>query len=625
MKTIGSVNLSCLPFIASCDTSRLQMTSKQITQALTHPNCQIPYVISENYRDLSNNSHLGIMKAIADGKIAYRSEDLIIVHYHKLKRNEVFEIPRIKKTTDTYGSTLRHCLEQDEEFKKGDVIYEYDCFTNSVPSFGYNVFTGFFPFFGTNHEDGLIISQDLADRTKYKSIETLCVPIYEYTMMQPIYRYSEQTGISFFPSIGQKVREQVVCTTLQPKTKDIGHSNNDLKQKMMLLLRNMSLSDLFNIQSKAMSSFSIDQIKTKVEDGIVTGIKIHEVEKGVSLVDAQLQSVLKGLHKKYIENAVVNTFYDLTTNFGEDFAKNVTRKHLVYKDNSPITNRKFMKNCAYILEIEISSEHGSVIGDKLANMHANKGVISEILPNELRPIALNSNKPIDLILSPFGVFSRMNLSQILEGIVAKNVMYCSEYIRNDSNAQVTDTLRWLNENVIRCLTSEGRNSEYFKQINELACQMDQDPELFKKFVNDIKETNLFVEAPAFSEVNLKELLQNCVNPNEDVLLKAETVKYMKQVLKMKIPFPEKDVYLKNIFCSPIYIMKLHKLVSHIITARDLGAVKAITGVPLKGRSRGGGAKVGFSKSGRFIQQCMSKNLVNSGKPKLYYVFLPIIW
>lgn len=592
LKTISSINVSCLPFISSCDTTRLQMAAKQITQALTHPNCEIPYVISEHYRDLSNNSHLGAIKAVTNGKVAYRNDDLLIVHYHKLKKNEVFEIPKVKKTTDAYASTLRYCLNQDEEFKQGDIIYEYDCFTNGVPSFGYNVFTGFLPFFGLNHEDAIVISQDFADKAKYKSVETLCIPIYEYTMMQPIYKYSEQSGISYFPSVGQSVKNQVVCTTLQPKIRDINHTSNDLKQKMMILLKNMNISDLINIQSRGLSSFSVDQIKTKVEDGIVSGIKIHEIERNASLVDAQLQSVLKGLHKKYIEDNVVDIFYDLTTNFGEDFARNVTRKHLVYRDNSPITNRKVLKNCVYILEIEISSEHGSVIGDKLANMHANKGVISEILPNELRPIAVTSNKPIDLILSPFSVFSRMNLSQILEGIVAKSVMYCSEYIKHDPNAEVTNALRWLNDNIIRFLSSEGVRNSYYKQISQLSFQMDHDSDLLQKFVNDVKQSNLFVEAPAFSEVNTNELLQHCVNPNEDVLLKAETIKYMKQKLKIDIPFPDQDVYLKNIFCGPIYFMKLHKLVSHIITARDLGAVKAVTGLPLKGRSRGGGAKIG---------------------------------
>jgi len=67
---------------------------------------------------------------------------------------------------------------------------------------------------------------------------------------------------------------------------------------------------------------------------------------------------------------------------------------------------------------------------------------------------------------------------------------------------------------------------------------------------------------------------------------------MKQKLKVDIEFPEEDIYLKNVFCAPIYIQKLSKLVNKIINARDFGSVKSITRQPTKGRASGGGSRVG---------------------------------
>ena len=70
------------------------------------------------------------------------------------------------------------------------------------------------------------------------------------------------------------------------------------------------------------------------------------------------------------------------------------------------------------------------------------------------------------------------------------------------------------------------------------------------------------------------------------------------------------VYIENIFCSPIYIMKLYKLVSHIIAARDIGSVKAITRQPLKGRSNDGGSHIGQMeiKSGLLLIVILAKKL-----------------
>lgn len=145
---ITSINLSTSPFMGSCDSTRAQMASKQMNQALTHPNCEIPYVISDEYRNLVETSDLGILVAKDDGKVYFNNNDIIIVYYKKLKDIVVKQIPLYKKTTGTFSSKLRFSLPQGSEFKKGDVIFSYDNFKNGIPSFGYNVMTGYFNFFG---------------------------------------------------------------------------------------------------------------------------------------------------------------------------------------------------------------------------------------------------------------------------------------------------------------------------------------------------------------------------------------------------------------------------------------------------------------------------------------------
>lgn len=145
---ITSINLSGLPFLGSCDSTRAQMASKQMAQALTHTNCDIPYVISDEYRYVSEYSKLGILLAKDDGKVVFRNEDLIIIYYYNLDKIIEYQISTLKQTTAAYASKLRYCLNEGDDFKKDDVIYSFDCFRCAVPSFGYNTFTGYFSFFG---------------------------------------------------------------------------------------------------------------------------------------------------------------------------------------------------------------------------------------------------------------------------------------------------------------------------------------------------------------------------------------------------------------------------------------------------------------------------------------------
>lgn len=583
--SVTSVNLATLPFMGSCDSTRAQMASKQMAQSLTHPDCEIPYVISNEYRTLTENSQMGIKLAKDDGTVIFNHNDVLIVFYSNLKTMDVSYIPPIKKTNGQFASQLRFSLKEGDRFEKNDALFSYDCFRCGVPSFGYNVFTGYFTLFGFNHEDGLVISEGFADKAKCQFTETVYVPVFEYSLFQPIYQ-SNENSLIYFPGIGDPVREETVCSTLNPKGHDSNCSSSDLKHKMMMLLKSMNVSDLLNINSNT-TPFTVEQIKTKVEHGKVTGIKIHKLRTDVTLVDSKLQNILDKLHTTYFNDYIIPGYTKIDNVLGESAAKEVTRKYMAFKDKNPITNRKTFKNCVYLIELEVSAEHKSVMGDKFCNRFANKGVVSLVMPNELRPIAMNSQMPIDLVFNPFGVFSRMNLSQLLEGVTAKNVMCADNYIKEQPD-ELINTLEWLNNGTIKYFNEPN----YFNDVSQLISNLKGDALLRNQFVENIRKNNLFIEAPSFSRVQIRDMYKHAVPTNEKVLIKRETLMYIKQTMKVDIPFPTEDVELENIFCAPIYIQKLYKLASHIISARDLGAVKHITKQPLKGRAHGGGSRVG---------------------------------
>jgi len=170
-------------------------------------------------------------------------------------------------------------------------------------------------------------------------------------------------------------------------------------------------------------------------------------------------------------------------------------------------------------------------------------------------VGIESNKAIDLIYNPFSVYSRMNYGQILEGLVSKSVMYCDEHIKEHPE-DTKSVITWLNENVLQFI-----DKDYYNRVKTDIISNLDNQDFLNSFIENIRESNLFVEAPSFAEVDIRNLLKNAVNYKETVLLKKELLKYMKQKLKVDIEFPEEDIYLKNVFCAPIYIQKLSKLVN----------------------------------------------------------------
>lgn len=124
------------------------MSAKQFSQSLTHLNCEVPYVIGNEWRELSKTSALGVSYAEADGEVIYSKNDILIEHYPKLNKVNVDRIPPIMKTSSIFGSRLRHSLKKGTQFHKGDILYEYDSFNSGLPTSGYNVWTAYCPFFG---------------------------------------------------------------------------------------------------------------------------------------------------------------------------------------------------------------------------------------------------------------------------------------------------------------------------------------------------------------------------------------------------------------------------------------------------------------------------------------------
>ena len=220
-----------------------------------------------------------------------------------------------------------------------------------------------------------------------------------------------------------------------------------------------------------------------------------------------------------------------------------------------------------MIKVYVAVKRKVEVGDKFAGRHGNKGVISKILPEEDMPYLANG-RPVDMVLNPLGVPSRMNIGQILEthlGWAAMSLgQQVQKYIDNFQEEAAKEELKkvYLND----------------KQITEAIDTADT--ESIRKLVNKTSR-GIHVATPVFDGVKEKEV--------KDVLKYAQLPETGQTVLfdgRTGEPFE------MPVTVGVMYMMKLHHLVEEKIHARSIGPYSLVSQQPLGGKSQFGGQRLG---------------------------------
>jgi len=219
------------------------------------------------------------------------------------------------------------------------------------------------------------------------------------------------------------------------------------------------------------------------------------------------------------------------------------------------------------VKVYIAMKRKLSVGDKMSGRHGNKGIISRILPEEDMPYA-EDGTPIDIILNPLGVPSRMNVGQILEthlGWAAKGLGWkIEEYLQKHFNPKLL-------RRRIKEIYSSKEVNEYLDQATD-----EEIMELARKLGQGI-----FVSVPVFdgaTEEEIKDLLKQAELP-----VSGQTILYDGRTGE---PFHQK------ITLGYMYLLKLHHLVDDKIHARSIGPYSLVTQQPLGGKAQFGGQRLG---------------------------------
>lgn len=357
-----SIATSLIPFLQNDDANRALMGSNMQRQAVPLVRPDAPYVCSGVEERVAKDSGQAII-AEESGEVTEADGEHIVVKGNKgTKRYDLRTFIRTNQYTCFHQKTI---VNKGQIVKKGDVLADGGAISNGVLALGHNVLAVFLSWQGSNFEDAIILSERLVKNNYYSSIhiENFVCDVRE-TKLGP------ETTTYDIPNISEEKlkdldEEGIVRVGAEVGPNDILVGKISPKGETGLTAEERLLRAIFGEKARDVKDTSL--VVEHGRRGRVVGVKIFSRDQG---------------HK--LEPGIIKR-----------------------------------------IEVEVAVMRKVKAGDKLAGRHGNKGVISRVVAEEEMPF-LEDGTPVDIILNPLGVASRMNIGQILEthlGLAAQKLGY----------------------------------------------------------------------------------------------------------------------------------------------------------------------------------------------------------
>ena len=357
-----SVATNMIPFLEHNDAKRALMGSNMQKQAVPCIIPEAPLVATGMEEDAAKYTGRMLL-APEDGTITYADANRVVLD-GKTKKH-TFELITFSRTNSFVIFHQRPSVEVGQKVKKGDILADTSTTDRGQFALGQNCLVAFMSWSGQNYEDAIILSERLVKDSKFTSIH-----IEEYVVNVRDTKLGPEITTHDIPNVGEgKLKDLdedgVIRVGAEVRAGDILVGKITPKGETELTPEERLLRSIFGEKARDVKDTSLRMENGK--RGRVVSVKVFSRERGDQL-----------------ESGIIKRVY-----------------------------------------IEIAELRNISVGDKLAGRHGNKGVISTILPVEDMPY-MPDGTPVDVILTPLGVPSRMNLGQILElhlGLAANTLNY----------------------------------------------------------------------------------------------------------------------------------------------------------------------------------------------------------
>lgn len=478
---IASVSAGLIPFLEHDDGHRALMGCNMMRQAVPLLHNDAPIVgtglekqVCEDSRTMITAEGEGVIEYVdaTTIRILYdRSEDDEFVSFEPALKE--YSIPKFRRTNQNMVIDLRPICNKGQRVKKGDILTEGYATENGELALGRNLLVAYMPWKGYNYEDAVVISERMVRDDVLTSVH-----VDEYSLEVRDTKRGVEEFTNDIPNVSEEATKDLdengvirVGARVEPgdimigKISPKGESDPSPEEKLLRAIFGDKAGDVKDTSLKANPSLSGVVIDKKLFSRATktteskrldrqTLLKIDEeyeaknedlkdilVEKLLELTEDMVSQGVKDYSNaeiitkgnKFTMAALKNLDYEGIQSSGwtDDEHTNSLIQRLImnyirkYKQlDAEMKRRKFAitigdelpSGVLQTAKVYIAKKRKIQVGDKLAGRHGNKGIVSKVVRMEDMPF-LEDGRPVDLVLNPMGVPSRMNLGQIFEAIL----------------------------------------------------------------------------------------------------------------------------------------------------------------------------------------------------------------
>jgi DNA-directed RNA polymerase subunit beta len=626
-KQLVSVAASLIPFLENDDANRALMGSNMMRQAVPLLKPESPLVGTGIEQDVALDSGATII-ARRDGVVDKIDGKRIVVKATEkdLSKSgvDIYNLLKFQKSNQNTTINQKPLVKIGDEIKKGDIIADGPSTKLGELALGKNVTVAFMPWLGYNFEDSILISERCVTDDVFTSVH-----IEEYELMardtklgteditrdipnisEESLRNLDESGVVY---IGAEVKPgDILVGKVTPKGDTISNPEEKLLRSIFgekaTDVRDSSLklppgSDGIVVDVRVFNRHGIekDERSTAIERSEIESVQEDKVveeeilERNIKIraqeilnnrkINSNFKNFKEGdkISSEDLQELSLNDYWKISVDDKQTNADLQILRQQYTEVKSDIKDRfedkaekiqqgdDLLPNVLKMVKVFVAVKRSLKPGDKMAGRHGNKGVISKIVPVEDMPY-MENGKPVDVVLNPLGVPSRMNVGQILETHLG---WACSELGEKINEIiKVNADLKKRNESmheILKKIYGEKVYNEKIKSLNN-------------KELDELTSTlslGVPISTPVFDGASVDDVtdllkLANLPDSGQTQLWDGRSG----------------EAFDRKVTVGTIYMLKLHHLVEDKIHARSTGPYSLVTQQPLGGKAQLGGQRFG---------------------------------
>ena len=617
---VVSIAASLIPFLEHDDANRALMGSNMQRQAVPVLRAEKPLVGTGLETVVARDSGVCIV-AKNSGVVESVDASRIVVRVTDKKSKTASDVYNLIKYTRSNQNTCinqRPIVKSGDVVKAGDILADGPSIDNGELALGQNIRIAFMPWNGYNFEDSILISEKVAREDRFTSIH-----IQEIVCIARDTKLGSEEITADIPNVGEGSLNKlddcgIVYVGAEVEPGDIlvgkitpkGETQLSPEEKLLRAIFGEKASDVKDTSQRSSSKGTVIGVEVFTRDGVEKdertqaieqdhidqskkdaddeasvveqatktrmidllkskkAIKGNGVKKGESLASEKLETFsINDIFSIRTDTEATNKVVEETEVLYKQYIKDIKSRYEEKKEKI-IRGHDLAPGVIKIVKVYLAIKRRIQPGDKMAGRHGNKGVISEIMPVEDMPYD-NDGNPIDIVLNPLGVPSRMNVGQILEthmGSAAKGIGMKIDTMLKE-NAKPAELKSYLD----KLYNNNAANKEDIDSFNNSE---------ILELAENLRD-GLPIATPVFDGAKESEI--------KDLLKLADLPESGQITLYDGRTGTEFD---RPVTVGYMYMIKLNHLVDDKMHARSTGSYSLVTQQPLGGKAQFGGQRFG---------------------------------